>query len=364
MEMPEDADEKRREKVKAGRQKMLAKAMEKYRFKFEPLCLPDGLIVEDGQLVGLRFRRTRIEGNRVVPPDETFERRGCYMISSIGSVPKEIPGIPMKGELLAFTDWEIGRLAGYPTVFSAGNVVTGKGNIVASRKHAREVTEAVLERSSASPRRARERARGDRGCDRGGGAPITRGRRRSRPCASACASASRRWAMPATTRPGSARARRRRISMRHLSDSARRRPVRARRHGLLRGRRVTVGHRESRRTTSADRSGPTTRQKILRLVRRAGRVPDGEIFSRLTDVGDIAAEDLVALPFARHLVYEIIDETRDTDHAPVQLRLRVDLERDRLVVFFDENNVVLYYGLTRQRDPRLASDAMSAASRA
>ena len=32
-----------------------------------------------------------------------------------------------------------------PTVFSAGNVVTGKGNIVASRKHAREVTETVLE---------------------------------------------------------------------------------------------------------------------------------------------------------------------------------------------------------------------------
>jgi hypothetical protein len=33
----------------------------------------------------------------------------------------------MKGELFGFTDWEIGRLADYPTVFSAGNVVTGKG---------------------------------------------------------------------------------------------------------------------------------------------------------------------------------------------------------------------------------------------
>jgi hypothetical protein len=145
MEMPDDADEKRREKVYAGRQKMLAKAMEKYRFHFEPLCLPDGLIVEGGQLVGLRFRRTRIEGSRVVPLDETFERRGCYTISSIGSVPKEIPGIPMKGELFGFTDWDIGRLAGYPNVFSAGNVVTGKGNIVASRKHARGVSGTVLE---------------------------------------------------------------------------------------------------------------------------------------------------------------------------------------------------------------------------
>jgi ferredoxin/flavodoxin---NADP+ reductase len=145
MEMPDGADEKRREKVYAGRKKMLAKAMEKYRFRFEPLCLPDGLIVEDGQLVGLRFRRTKIEGSRVISLDETFERRGCYAISSIGSVPKEIPGVPMKGELFDFTDWEIGRLADYPTVFSAGNVVTGKGNIVASRKHAREVSAIVLE---------------------------------------------------------------------------------------------------------------------------------------------------------------------------------------------------------------------------
>jgi len=145
MEMPDGADEKRREKVYAGRQKMLAKAMEKYRFKFEPNCLPDGLVVENGQLVGMRFRRTRIEGNKVVPLDETFERRGVYTISSIGSVPKEIPGIPMKGELFGFTDWDIGRLADYPTVFSAGNVVTGKGNIVASRKHAREVSATVLE---------------------------------------------------------------------------------------------------------------------------------------------------------------------------------------------------------------------------
>jgi hypothetical protein len=143
--MPDDADPKRREKMYAGRQKMLAKAMEKYRFRFEPLCAPDGLLVEGDQLVGLRFRRTEIRDGRVVPRDETFERRGCYTISSIGSIPEEIPGIPMRGELFAFTDWEIGRLADYPTVFSAGNVVTGKGNIVASRKHAREVSSTVLE---------------------------------------------------------------------------------------------------------------------------------------------------------------------------------------------------------------------------
>lgn len=143
MEMPDGADEKRQEKVRAGRQKMLAKAKDKYLFDFEPLCMPDGLIVEGDQLVGLRFRRTRIENGRVVPAEETFERRGSCVISSIGSVPEPIDDIPMKGELFDFTDWDIGLLPEYPSVFSAGNVVTGKGNIVASRKHARQVENVV-----------------------------------------------------------------------------------------------------------------------------------------------------------------------------------------------------------------------------
>jgi NADPH-dependent glutamate synthase beta subunit-like oxidoreductase len=145
MEMPDNADEKRQEKVRMGRQKMLAKAMDKFRFKFEPLCMPEGLITEGDQLVGLTLRRTKIENGRVVPLDETFEARGSYVISSIGSIPEPTPGIPMRGELFEFTDWDLGRLDGYPTVFSAGNVVTGKGNIVASRKHAREVSQTVIE---------------------------------------------------------------------------------------------------------------------------------------------------------------------------------------------------------------------------
>jgi len=50
----------------------------------------------------------------------------------------------MKGELFAFSDWDRGRIDGFPTLFSVGNVVTGKGNIVASRKHAAQVYEAAL----------------------------------------------------------------------------------------------------------------------------------------------------------------------------------------------------------------------------
>ena len=60
-------------------------------------------------------------------------------------------GIESKGELFRFTDWELGRLDGHPNVFSAGNVVTGKGNIVASRKHAASVASRVAEEIAKLP---------------------------------------------------------------------------------------------------------------------------------------------------------------------------------------------------------------------
>jgi ferredoxin--NADP+ reductase len=145
VEIPDGATPEREAKVRNSRAKLLQKATEKYRFKIEELCMPDDLIVEDGQLVGLRFRRTRAEAGKVIATDETFECRGPYVISSIGSIPLPIDGIETKGELFRFTDWNLGRLEGFPTVFSAGNIVTGKGNIIASRKHAKQITETVVE---------------------------------------------------------------------------------------------------------------------------------------------------------------------------------------------------------------------------
>lgn len=145
MSAPEGADEARIKKVEAGRRRMVEKATDKYRFEIIQLSAPDGLIVEDGRLVGLRFRRTQIENGRVVMQDETFDVRAPAIISSIGSIPEPIEGIEMRGELFDFKDWDIGKLEGYPTVFSVGNVVTGKGNIVASRKHATQVSKEAIE---------------------------------------------------------------------------------------------------------------------------------------------------------------------------------------------------------------------------
>lgn len=139
-EAPPGASPERILKVQASRKKILDRAMSKFQFRFEPLASPEGAIEEEGRLAGLRLRRMAPgEGRRLEKTDEVFELRGSCVISSIGSIPEPIEGIAMKGELFAFTDWDLGRLEGLPTVFSAGNVVTGKGNIVASRKHSNQI---------------------------------------------------------------------------------------------------------------------------------------------------------------------------------------------------------------------------------
>ena len=145
MGIPPGADEKRIAKVEKGRLNMLQKSTSKYLFDVIPQHAPKDLIVEDGRLVGLVFARTLVEGGRVIPTDETVEVRAPLIISSIGSIPMPLNGVPMNGELYDYQDWDTGTLADYPTLFSCGNVVTGKGNIVDSRKHAKQVARHVSE---------------------------------------------------------------------------------------------------------------------------------------------------------------------------------------------------------------------------
>lgn len=67
------------------------------------------------------------------------------VISSIGSIPEPIPGIPMREEQYKFKDAASGELEGLPGVFAVGNAVTGKGNILASARHGRVVSQYMLE---------------------------------------------------------------------------------------------------------------------------------------------------------------------------------------------------------------------------
>ncbi len=142
---PKNDTDEAREKAEAAREKIMDRVMTKYLVRFEPLSSPVGAIVEDGRLVGLRFQRNRAEGRKLHAIDgETYEVRAPAIFSSIGSVPKAIDGIPMKGELYAFTDWETGELDSLPGVFGLGNVLTGQGNIKDSRENAAELSEHVV----------------------------------------------------------------------------------------------------------------------------------------------------------------------------------------------------------------------------
>jgi NADPH-dependent glutamate synthase beta subunit-like oxidoreductase len=145
-----DASAEQRAKTEQVRVKILGNAIQKYLFKFVPLSRPVAMIVEDGRVVGLTFQRTRLEGGRVLDvPGETFEARAPLTISSIGSIPDPIGGVPMQGQFYVWRDWDAGELEHPGLVWGVGNVVTGKGNIVASRRHSKEVAAAVIARIQA-----------------------------------------------------------------------------------------------------------------------------------------------------------------------------------------------------------------------
>jgi ferredoxin/flavodoxin---NADP+ reductase len=137
---PDNATPQQLEKTGQVRAKLMDKVIEKYLVNFAPNHALKGPIVEDGRLVGLTFQRTEtVQGKLVVRPDDTLDVRSKLIISSIGSIPLAIPGLPTSGELIDFESFDNGKVRGFENVFGLGNVLTGKGNIKESRKNATDV---------------------------------------------------------------------------------------------------------------------------------------------------------------------------------------------------------------------------------
>ena len=133
-------------KLQAARVKILTRVCDRFLVNFEPQSVHSGPIIEDGRLCGLQIQKTRLEGRKVIPLPETERAwRSDLVISSIGSIPLGIEGIPMRGELYAFQNWDTGSLSDDLRVFGLGNVLTGKGNIRSSRKNSQEVSARVLD---------------------------------------------------------------------------------------------------------------------------------------------------------------------------------------------------------------------------
>lgn len=144
--IPPDANPERRAKAQAARRRLLTKAIGKYRFQLVTCALPEALLVEGERLLGLRMRQSCTRDDEtIIPLEDTHDYRGACVVSSIGSIPEEIPGLAMDGELYAFSRRDVGQLRDHPHIFAAGNVATGRGNIVASRQHGGAVAEHVAE---------------------------------------------------------------------------------------------------------------------------------------------------------------------------------------------------------------------------
>ncbi len=146
-DVPPDAPPKRQEAMRNARGKILEKAMRKFRFEFQELRVPTGVIVENDTMVGVKFSRTEVADGQVrTVPDTSEEVRAALTISSIGSIPEPIPGVPQKGEVYQYRDVKTGLLFdGDTAVFAAGNVLTGKGNIKDSLESGTEIGTIVAE---------------------------------------------------------------------------------------------------------------------------------------------------------------------------------------------------------------------------
>lgn len=126
-----DATPKRAEAMRQARAKILEKAQRKFLFEFQELSVPTGLVVEGDRMVGVIMSRTEAADGKVrTIPDSGQPVRAPMTISSIGSIPEPIPGIPQRGEVYQYVDAEVGLLMeGATAIYAAGNVLTGKGNI-------------------------------------------------------------------------------------------------------------------------------------------------------------------------------------------------------------------------------------------
>jgi ferredoxin/flavodoxin---NADP+ reductase len=146
-DIPPDAPAKRAEALKSARAKILEKAQRKFLFEFQELRAPSGVIAGAGLMVGVNFSRTEVADGQVrIVQDDAETARAKLTISSIGSIPEPIPGIPQKGEVYTYVDRDVGLLMdGSTAVFAAGNVLTGKGNIKDSLDSGSEIGTRIAE---------------------------------------------------------------------------------------------------------------------------------------------------------------------------------------------------------------------------
>ncbi len=145
-EVPAGATPEQAARTRATRVKLLQNFLDKYLFQVMDRTVPVGYLTQGDRLAGLRLAAVEIKDEGPVPVPGSHEDHPALMVvSSIGSIPEAISGVQMKGNLYRILDSRTGEVEGLPGVFAIGNAVTGRGNILASQKHGRMVSQNMLE---------------------------------------------------------------------------------------------------------------------------------------------------------------------------------------------------------------------------
>ncbi len=105
-----------------------------------------GFVEEENTLKGLVLQKVMVYNGRIVPlENETEELRADLIVSSIGSLPEQIDGLPYEYSSLKMRKHVDYHVFGYDNVFAVGNAVTGRGNIQESKQHGQKITRRIID---------------------------------------------------------------------------------------------------------------------------------------------------------------------------------------------------------------------------
>ena len=146
LKAPKDKTEESISKAKEVSEKLLKKYAENFLFQFIPLSSPVDKIEEDGKLKGVVFQKNKmVDGKLIAIKEDTFVLDTPLLISSIGSLPETIAGLPYQYSMLEMVGENGCQVAGFSNVFAIGNAITGKGNIRESKKHGVIMTNRIID---------------------------------------------------------------------------------------------------------------------------------------------------------------------------------------------------------------------------
>ncbi|SDX54310.1 NADPH-dependent glutamate synthase beta chain [Lutibacter oricola] len=130
------------ESIEAARlvsEKLLNKYKNKYMFEFIPLSVPVSFVEKNNKLTGLILQKRKIDNGKIILFEgDQYKINTSFVISSIGSLPEKIEGLPYDNTSLKIAEGSNCLVDGFDNVFAIGNAVTGRGNIQESSRHSKK----------------------------------------------------------------------------------------------------------------------------------------------------------------------------------------------------------------------------------